>query len=156
MLATVTTEPRWPSRVPGCRSIWPITCFAVRYVPVRFTAMTRAHSSAGSMCTGPPPATPAAFTSPSMLPPKATAARTSSTTEPSSATSTWVKSHRPSPLPRRSPARREVGPHDAGPLRQQSGRRGPADARGGSRHDVGPAVQSTHGASVWLRPADPG
>ena len=53
MLATVTTEPRWPSSRAGWRSIWAMTCLAVRKVPVRFTAMTRAHSSAGSMCTGP-------------------------------------------------------------------------------------------------------
>ena len=41
MLAMVTTEPRWPSARAGCRSIWAMTCFAVRNVPVRLTAITR-------------------------------------------------------------------------------------------------------------------
>ena len=72
-----------------------MTCLAVRYVPVRFTAITRAHSSAGSMWTGPPPATPGRVDQAVTAPPKSTAARTSAATESSSVTSTWVKAQRP-------------------------------------------------------------
>ncbi len=158
MLASVTTEPRWPSACRGCCSIWPMTCFAVRNVPVRLIEMTRSHSSAGSMCTGPPPATPAALTSPSMLPPepKPTAARTRSATDCSSVTSTSLEEPPILALRNRSGGLHEVGSHDTGPLVEEAVRRRPTDARGGSGHDVGPAVQSTHGASVWLRPGDPG
>src|SRR3984957_4872204 len=155
ILATVTTEPRWPSSRAGCDNIWPMTCLAVRNVPVRLTAITRAHSCEGSMCTGPPPATPAAFTSPSTVPPKPMAARTSWATDASSATATREKSHRSPPPPPAPPGAApgpigipdEIGAHDPSPLVQEPRRRGPPDARGRSRHDVGPAVQSAHDAS---------
>ena len=65
-----------------------MTCLAMRNVPVRLTERTRCHSSWSSVCTGPPPATPAALTMPSIRPRLETVAATSSATEGSSATST--------------------------------------------------------------------
>ena len=67
MLATVTIEPRWPSIV-GWSSMRVTACLHTRKVPVRFTAMIRSHSLWSSRWTGPPPATPAAFTTPSTRP----------------------------------------------------------------------------------------
>ena len=102
MLATVTMAPRPPARG-GCASIWVSTCLEVRKVPVRFTEITRSHSPASSAWTGPPPATPAALTSPSTRPPKPTAAPTRARTDASSATSTTDDAHVPRPVVRPSP-----------------------------------------------------
>src|ERR1700754_1718647 len=64
MLATVTKEPRSPS-TRGCSIILARAAFATRNVPVRLIPITRSHSARSSRWTGPPPATPAAWTTPS-------------------------------------------------------------------------------------------
>ncbi len=149
MLAIVTTEPRWPSARAGWASSWVMTCLATRKVPVRLTSMIRDHSAAGSMCTGPPPATPAAWTSPSTDPPKESAACTSAATAASSVTSVRTKVQRVAPRVRAHLALGlgEVGSDHAAPLGQQAGRAGPPDARGGPRDDVGPSLEPSHSAS---------
>ncbi len=68
MLATVTMLPRSPSRG-SCSSIWVTACLQTRKVPVRLTSITRCHSSRSSRWTEPPPATPAAWNTPSSRPP---------------------------------------------------------------------------------------
>ena len=50
----------------------------------------------------------------------------------------------------------EVCPDHPGSFLQQSVGSRESDTRRRARHDVGSAFQSTHGASVWLRPGDPG
>src|SRR5450759_1978063 len=94
ILASVTMEPR-TSPTTGCWSICPMTCLAMRYVPVRLTEMTHCHSPCSSSRTGPPPATPAAFTRPSIRPNVSVVDATRSTTEASSLTSTCRNDHDP-------------------------------------------------------------
>ena len=67
MLARVTIEPRSPSTL-GCSIIAASAALATRNVPVRLIAMTRSHSVLSSRWTGPPPATPAEWTTPSTRP----------------------------------------------------------------------------------------
>src|SRR4051812_19067649 len=64
-----------------------MACLHTRYVPVRFTSRTRCHSLRSSRCTGPPPATPAAVTTPSMRPCCSTIVLTARSTCDSSRTS---------------------------------------------------------------------
>src|SRR5947209_179487 len=64
MLATVTIEPRSPS-TRFCSIILASAALATRNVPVRLIPITRSHSLRSSRCTGPPPATPAAWNTPS-------------------------------------------------------------------------------------------
>ena len=67
MLARVTIEPRSPS-TRACSIILARAALATRNVPVRLIAITRSHSALSSRWTGPPPATPAAWTTPSSRP----------------------------------------------------------------------------------------
>src|ERR671918_2089532 len=62
-------------------------CLDTRSVPVRLTRTTRSHSAASSRWIGPPPATPAAFSTTSIRPWSATTASTASRIDGSSATS---------------------------------------------------------------------
>ena len=64
MLATVTIEPRSPS-TRGCSIILASAALATTNVPVRLMPITRFHSARSSRWTGPPPATPAAWKTPS-------------------------------------------------------------------------------------------
>src|ERR1700722_14942424 len=64
MLASVTIEPRSPL-TRGWSIILASAALATKKVPVRLIAITRSHSARSSRWTGPPPATPAAWTTPS-------------------------------------------------------------------------------------------
>src|SRR5438270_11887149 len=67
MLAKVTIEPRSPP-TGSCSSMRSTACFTTRNVPVRLTSSTSRHAASSSRCTGPPPAIPAACTTPSTCP----------------------------------------------------------------------------------------
>src|SRR5690349_20316537 len=81
MLAMLT---RLPDR---CSTMCVSACLHTRNVPVRFTRITRSHSAASSRWIGPPPATPAAFSTTSRRPWSRTTASTASRIDDSSATS---------------------------------------------------------------------
>src|SRR3954468_5246152 len=88
-LAMFTMAPRSPS-TGSWASIAATACFPTRNVPLRLMSTTRSHSSAGTRCTGPPPATPAACTTASRRPSAVTTEATAPATAASSRTSTTV------------------------------------------------------------------
>src|SRR5829696_5213339 len=81
MLAMLTRLPDF------CSTMCVSACLHTRNVPVRFTRITRSHSAASSRWIGPPPATPAAFSTTSTRPWSRTTASTASRIDDSSATS---------------------------------------------------------------------
>ena len=121
--------------------------------------MTRAHSSAGSRWTGPPPATPGRVDQP--VDGAAEGDRVLHELGHRGLVGHVGVAEGPAP-PGVGPLRcgvrrrREVGPHDRRPLLEQAGRRGPADARCRAGDDVGPPSQSTHGSSPLVAPGRPG
>ncbi len=76
-----TMLPRSRASMPG-RTAWQACS-----VPLRFTSITRSHSSSVIKCTGPPPATPAEFTSKSICPYSVSTSATARPTAPLSRTS---------------------------------------------------------------------
>src|SRR4029077_9488440 len=144
ILASVTTEPRSPS-TRGCSIILATAALATRNVPVRVTAITRYHSARSSRWTGPPPATPAAWTTPSSRP--GTAANTDETAD-SSVTSATTKLE---PGAEVLVGRGHTDPDHSAALGQQSAGGGEADARRGSCDDKCARMRPARGARNPIR-----
>src|SRR5262245_63450731 len=86
-----------------CSTMCTSACLQTRNVPVRLTRTTRSHSAASSRWIGPPPATPAAFSTTSRRPWSRTIPSTASRIEGSSATSA-MRTSPSGPASRSTPA----------------------------------------------------
>ena len=132
MLATVTIEPRSPL-TRGCAIILASAALATRKVPVRLIPITRSHSARSSRCTGPPPATPAAWKTPSRRSGTAAITAAIAASSPTSAVTKWKSGPLSSGVGRGG----QIGPDDGAAFGQQAPGRRQSDSGCGAGHDEG-------------------